>query len=279
MLPGVDFQTNLSSTNVVSSYGVITVGDMSVASVATDVLDLSDGKGFVSAFGLEVSKHRCWARELDGKEACIISTTLNEKGQTQLSVSWSAVVASEFGSAGEVAVCRKKFHGGSEVIYLGPGGRVFCAPSSATCMPKASRARKRKAKASETQTEEQYEVEVITKARLRDDGVWEYLVKVRFWAGYDPEDDSWEPYENVKGCVRLLESFKRETKLDNGNDDRKRCGYEIAASETWIQSERQRFRFNYGVPKNTRGPVKVNVQKDESDPKPEPKKKRRRRRY
>ncbi|KAF7792477.1 hypothetical protein EIP86_003517 [Pleurotus ostreatoroseus] len=67
MLPGVQFQTNGASDQVVSSYGVVTVGTLNLSSIAKDVLEIAQSdKGFVSTFGLEVSKHRCWERELDG---------------------------------------------------------------------------------------------------------------------------------------------------------------------------------------------------------------------
>ena len=67
MLPGIEYQTNLGSSEVVSSYGVVTVGKVSLASIAADVLEISQqDKGFISQFALEVSKHRNYDRELKG---------------------------------------------------------------------------------------------------------------------------------------------------------------------------------------------------------------------
>ena len=67
MLPGIQYQTNLSSADVVTSFGVITVGQVNLSSIASDVLNISQSdKGFVSQFALEVSKHRCYERELNG---------------------------------------------------------------------------------------------------------------------------------------------------------------------------------------------------------------------
>ena len=67
MLPDVQYQTDLSSDNVVSSYGVVTVGQIDTAKLAADTLKIAQGqKGFISNFAFEVSKHRCWDRELDG---------------------------------------------------------------------------------------------------------------------------------------------------------------------------------------------------------------------
>ncbi|KIK61290.1 hypothetical protein GYMLUDRAFT_166447 [Collybiopsis luxurians FD-317 M1] len=56
------------SDTVVTSYGVITAGSYSLKSAATDVLNIASGgdKGFISNFAYEVSKHRCYQRELDG---------------------------------------------------------------------------------------------------------------------------------------------------------------------------------------------------------------------
>lgn len=53
--------------NVVSSYGVVTTGKYDVISAAVDALQIAPGaKGFVSNFAYEISKHKCYARELDG---------------------------------------------------------------------------------------------------------------------------------------------------------------------------------------------------------------------
>ncbi|KAJ7465294.1 catalase-like domain-containing protein [Mycena latifolia] len=56
------------SDAVVTSYGVITSGKYSLGSTATDVISIASGgdKGFVSNFAFEISKHRCFERELAG---------------------------------------------------------------------------------------------------------------------------------------------------------------------------------------------------------------------
>ncbi|KAG6381397.1 hypothetical protein JVT61DRAFT_5811 [Boletus reticuloceps] len=76
--------------------------------------------------------------------------------------------------------------------------------------------------------EEVYHVEVITKARVNEDGDWEYHVK---WAGYASDADSWEPAENVKQCDRLLTSFWKHVGTDDNDYP---VGYETAAKEDWI---------------------------------------------
>lgn len=66
-LPEVGFCTSLASDNVVSSYGVVTTGKYGVTSAAVDTFTIAPGpKGFASNFAFEISKHRCWDRELDG---------------------------------------------------------------------------------------------------------------------------------------------------------------------------------------------------------------------
>ncbi|KAG8220012.1 hypothetical protein J3R82DRAFT_1023 [Butyriboletus roseoflavus] len=77
--------------------------------------------------------------------------------------------------------------------------------------------------------------EVITKARVSDDGDWEYLVK---WAGYDSDSDSWEPSANVRQCERLLASFWKHIGTDNNDYP---IGYETAAGEEWINKEKRYF--------------------------------------
>ncbi|KAJ3716582.1 catalase-like domain-containing protein [Lentinula raphanica] len=63
----VSFSSGDSNT-VVTSYGVTTAGTYSLKSVATDVLNIAYGgdKGFISNFAYEISKHRCYERELEG---------------------------------------------------------------------------------------------------------------------------------------------------------------------------------------------------------------------
>lgn len=49
------------------SYGVVTAPKFSFSSAVRDVLRISsDEKGFVSEFAYEISKHRCFKREMDG---------------------------------------------------------------------------------------------------------------------------------------------------------------------------------------------------------------------
>ncbi|KAF5386615.1 hypothetical protein D9615_001546 [Tricholomella constricta] len=66
-LPEVQLARALGSDDVVSSYGVVTTGKYGVAAAASDVISIAAGpKGFVSNFAYEISKHRCWDREMDG---------------------------------------------------------------------------------------------------------------------------------------------------------------------------------------------------------------------
>lgn len=65
-LPEVDF-ANSGTDDVVSSYGVVTTGKYNISSAIVDALEIAPGpKGFVSNFAYEISKHRCYEREMDG---------------------------------------------------------------------------------------------------------------------------------------------------------------------------------------------------------------------
>lgn len=67
MLPGIEYNSNLGSDEVLSSFGVVTVGKIGASTLAADTLKIGkDEKGFVSKFAYEVSKHRCYDRELKG---------------------------------------------------------------------------------------------------------------------------------------------------------------------------------------------------------------------
>lgn len=55
---------------MVSSYGVVTTGKYDVESALVDALEIATGpRGFESNLAYEISKHRCWQRELDGLTA------------------------------------------------------------------------------------------------------------------------------------------------------------------------------------------------------------------
>ncbi|KAI6045045.1 hypothetical protein EDC04DRAFT_3137369 [Pisolithus marmoratus] len=104
----------------------------------------------------------------------------------------------------------------------------------------------RKKKVVEEEEEEVYHVEVVTKARVGEEGDWEYLVK---WAGYSSDADSWEPAENVKQCDRLLGSFWRHVGID---DEDYPIGYEVAAREEWINKEKKYFADTFLKPTETK---------------------------
>jgi catalase len=54
------------SAEVVDSYGVVTVGNMSVGGIGEVVEIVKGAKDFIGAFSYSLSKHRNWDRELDG---------------------------------------------------------------------------------------------------------------------------------------------------------------------------------------------------------------------
>lgn len=66
-LSQVDFNMSSNSDEVVTSYGVVTTGKYDATSAVVDVFKIGPGsKGFASNFAYEISKHRCWEREMDG---------------------------------------------------------------------------------------------------------------------------------------------------------------------------------------------------------------------
>ena len=66
-LPEVKLQESETSDEVISHYGVVTTGVYNVTSAVTDVLQIAPGStDFVSSFAYEISKHRCYEREVDG---------------------------------------------------------------------------------------------------------------------------------------------------------------------------------------------------------------------
>ena len=75
---------------------------------------------------------------------------------------------------------------------------------------------KRKANWTEAfEPEEEWEVEEILKERIVN-GKYEYLIK---WKGYEPEESSWEPIENLN-CPELMRQFQaKQQVLDVGPID------------------------------------------------------------
>jgi catalase len=66
-LPGAELASSLGSDEVTVSYGVVTTGQYDIKSAARDALKIAPGNtGFLSNFAYELSKHRCYDRELDG---------------------------------------------------------------------------------------------------------------------------------------------------------------------------------------------------------------------
>ncbi|KAJ6573671.1 hypothetical protein B0H10DRAFT_1963927 [Mycena sp. CBHHK59/15] len=102
-----------------------------------------------------------------------------------------------------------------------------------------------------------------------EQGYPEYRVKVRYnpssdsqlifykWAGYDSDEDSWEPTKNVAACQRLLSSFWNEIGLDDNHYDH---GYVFTASKKWIEMEQRRFKAEF--PQNRKYKTK---QKDRAE--------------
>lgn len=73
-------------------------------------------------------------------------------------------------------------------------------------MPKKNR--KRKAREIEQQEEEVFSVEKIVCKQVVG-GKTQYLLK---WKGYDSDENTWEPEENLD-CQDLLDEFNKRTKM------------------------------------------------------------------
>ncbi|EPQ52675.1 catalase [Gloeophyllum trabeum ATCC 11539] len=66
-LPGVELQPAPNSEVVLSSYGVVTTGKYDAPAAPGELFKIAKSeKDFISNFAFEVSKHRCYERELDG---------------------------------------------------------------------------------------------------------------------------------------------------------------------------------------------------------------------
>ncbi|KAI5124451.1 hypothetical protein M0805_008335 [Coniferiporia weirii] len=110
------------------------------------------------------------------------------------------------------------------------------------------------------QGEETFMVEVIMKARVNDDGEVEYRVR---WARYSPEDDSWEPQENVKECTRLLRSFWSEVGIERRKNPGP-PGTVYTASEAWIKKEIAFFWKEYELAEREKEEEDAKKKKKES---------------
>lgn len=58
---------NGHTNDVTVSYGVVTASKITLSSTMADVLNIGKGeKGFMQQFAYEISRHKCFERELDG---------------------------------------------------------------------------------------------------------------------------------------------------------------------------------------------------------------------
>ncbi|KAF8729353.1 reverse transcriptase, partial [Rhizoctonia solani] len=57
-------------------------------------------------------------------------------------------------------------------------------------------------------SKEEYKVEGIMDMEERD-RKWSFQVK---WKGYGPEENTWEPWENLKNAGKILKKYKEEMK-------------------------------------------------------------------
>jgi hypothetical protein len=57
-------------------------------------------------------------------------------------------------------------------------------------------------------SEEEYIVEKVLNKR-KVDGVIEYLIK---WEGYETEESTWEPIDNLKNIMNLIQDYENKEK-------------------------------------------------------------------
>ncbi|KAJ7783426.1 hypothetical protein DFH07DRAFT_787675 [Mycena maculata] len=129
----------------------------------------------------------------------------------------------------------------------------------------AKSTKRKREESEEEEEEESYVVEVITMARAVGDVAdpkdsWEYRVK---WAGYDSDEDTWEPASNLSACQRLLASFWTEVGTDDNDYPE---GHQVKPSQKWIKQERKRFKQEFALGKD-----EARKQKERADRKKEEK--------
>ena len=64
-------------------------------------------------------------------------------------------------------------------------------------------------------SDEEYEVEKILEKRVKKGGQIEYLVK---WKNYDdPDDNTWEPADNLKEAEDIIKKYERDLEAKNSS--------------------------------------------------------------
>ena len=83
---------------------------------------------------------------------------------------------------------------------------------------------------------EEYEVEKIVDMKKFPDGQEKYLVR---WKGYPPEDSTWEPIENLDGCLEKLQEF-----LAKRHQEKKRLKEEKREREQQRMKEKSKHKHS-----------------------------------
>lgn len=89
-----------------------------------------------------------------------------------------------------------------------------------------------------------FEVEAILDERKSKNNESEFLVK---WRNYPPEENSWEPIENLRRCQYLLQKFWN-SKIKEKNKSKKRVAKKKKQKQKIIQTQKKNHKI-YHKPK------------------------------
>jgi hypothetical protein len=68
-------------------------------------------------------------------------------------------------------------------------------------------------------SENEYMVEKVLNKRVTSDGIIEYLIK---WDGYETEESTWEPAENLLNIKNLIKDYEDRLKKNSINSINKK---------------------------------------------------------
>jgi hypothetical protein len=103
--------------------------------------------------------------------------------------------------------------------------------------------------------QDEFQVETILQKRTTKHGGVQYLVK---WLGFPKEDNTWEPIENLDGCLDLVELF--ETKRMQKNPEARRSKRKSPPDHEQQQPTPSKITKNNDDDQNEKAPAIVEVE-------------------